>query len=411
VTAPRPSPASAFELDWLNERRVRAYPRIVVALYVLLIVVWLAPSEGLVDRMNKPIGTDFVAFWTAGALVAQGKAAAVYDVPALHAAERKTVGAEIDAFPFAYPPSLLLVLPALAALPYLVALPLWLLITFVPFVAIVRRAAPHPATLWLILALPAGYLNVLHGQAGFLVAALMGGALLLLERRPVLAGVLLGILTFKPQLGFLVPIALIAGGRWRAVATAIATAVVVMGASYAVFGAETWRAFLAGAQAARVHLETGELPWDKMHTVFAGARLIGIGVVGAYALQAAVTLAVAVMVWRAWRQPADPALRSALLVAGAVLAAPYGFEYDLVLLALPIAWLGWHGVRHGFHAGEKVVLLMAWLMPFATPGIAAGLGVPLGPVVLAAFFWMIWRRIAADGAAPTPALDERANPT
>jgi hypothetical protein len=399
VSTPRPSPASAFELDWLNERRVRAYPRIVVALYVLLIAVWLAPSEGLVDRMNKPIGTDFVAFWTAGALAAHGQAAQVYDVPALHAAERKTVGAEIDAFPFAYPPSLLLVLPALATLPYLVALPLWLLVTYLPFVALVRRAAPHPATLWLTLALPAGYLNVLHGQAGFLVAALMGGALLLLERRPVLAGVLLGILTFKPQLGFLVPIALVADGQWRAVAAAAVTAVVVMLASYVAFGAETWSAFLAGAQAARVHLETGELPWEKMHTVFAGARLIGVGVAGAYALQAAVTLAVAVLVWRAWRLPADPALKSALLVAGAVLAAPYGFEYDLVLLALPIAWLGWHGVRHGFRPGEKVALLMAWLMPFATPGIAAGLGVPLGPIVLGAFFWMIWRRLSSDGAA------------
>jgi hypothetical protein len=399
MTAPRPSPADAFALDWLNERRVRAYPRIVVALYVLLIAVWLAPSEGLVDRMNKPIGTDFVAFWTAGALASQGEAAAVYDVPALHAAERKTVGAEIDAFPFAYPPSLLLALPALAALPYLVALPLWLLLTYLPFVALVRRAAPHPATLWLTLALPAGYLNVLHGQAGFLVAALLGGALLLLDRRPVLAGVLLGVLTFKPQLGFLVPVALVAAGRWRCVAAAAATALVLMLASYAVFGPATWSAFLAGAQAARVHLETGELPWEKMHTVFAGARLIGIGVAGAYALQTAATLAVAALVWRAWRRPAEPALRNALLVAGAVLAAPYGFEYDLVLLALPIAWLAWHGVQHGFRPGEKVALLMAWLMPFATPGIAAGLGVPLGPLVLGAFFWMIWRRIAADRTA------------
>jgi hypothetical protein len=404
MTAPRPSPASAFELDWLNERRVRAYPRIVVALYVLLIAVWLAPSEGLVDRMNKPIGTDFVAFWTAGALAAQGQAAAVYDVTALQAAERKTVGAEIDAFPFAYPPSLLLALPALAALPYLVALPLWLLVTYLPFVALVRRAAPHPATLWLTLALPAGYLNVLHGQAGFLVAALVGGALMLIDRRPALAGVLLGVLTFKPQLGFLVPIALVAAGRWRAVGAAVATAILAMAASYAVFGADTWAAFLAGARAARIHLETGELPWEKMHTVFAGARLIGVGVAGAYVLQAATTLAVAVAIWRAWRRPAEPALRNALLIAGAVLAAPYGFEYDLVLLALPIAWLAWHGVRHGFRPGEKVALLMAWLMPFATPGIAAGLGVPLGPVVLGAFFWIIWRRLRAD-AARTPSIE------
>ena len=398
MTAPRPSPLSAFDLDWLNERRVRAYPRIVVAMYVVLIVVWLSPSQGLIDRTGKPIGTDFVAFWTAGDLVAHGKARDVYDVAALHAAEQRTVGGAIDAFPFAYPPSLLLAVPALAALPYLIALPLWLIATFVPFAAVVRWAAPHPATLWLTLALPAAYLDVLHGQAGFLVAALLGGALLALDRRPVLAGVLIGLLTFKPQLGFLVPIALIAGGRWRAIAVAAVTTVALMLLSYLVLGGETWTAFLAGAEAARAHLETGELPWEKMHTVFAGARLIGLGVGGAYAVQAAVTLAVAVTVWRAWRRSVDPALKNALLVAGAVLAAPYGFEYDLVLLALPIAWLGWHGVRHGFLTGEKVALLMAWLMPFATPGIAAGLGVPLGPLVLGALFWIVWRRIETESA-------------
>ena len=399
MTAPRPSPASAFDLDWLNERRVRAYPRIVIALYVLLIAVWLSPSEGLVDRTGKPIGTDFVAFWTAGALVLDGRASDAYDAAALLAAERRTVGAEIDAFPFAYPPSLLLVLPALAALPYLAALPLWLVATFAAFAAVVRRAAPHGATLWLTVALPATYLNVLHGQAAFLVAALLGGALLLLGRRPLLAGVLLALLTVKPQLGLLVPIALVAGGHWRAIGAAAVATVAIMLASLVVFGAGTWSAFLAAAEASRLHLESGALAWEKMHTVLAGARLLGMGVAAAYAAQAAVTLAVAVMVWRAWRRPADAALQSALLAAGAVLATPYGFEYDLALLALPIAWLGWHGVRHGFLPGEKVVLLMAWLMPFATPGIAAGLGVPLAPLVLGALFWIVWRRIAAERAA------------
>ncbi|MGE5147844.1 MAG: hypothetical protein ACM3N5_13915, partial [Candidatus Eiseniibacteriota bacterium] len=154
MTAPRrPSPADAFELDWLNERRVRAYPRVIVALYALLIVVWLSPSQGLLDRMGKPIGTDFVALYAAGTLVAEGRAGAVYDRPALRAAERRMVGGDIDLVPFAYSPSLLLGLPALSAVPYLVALPLWLVVTFLPFAAVVRRAAPHPVTLWLTLAL------------------------------------------------------------------------------------------------------------------------------------------------------------------------------------------------------------------------------------------------------------------
>jgi hypothetical protein len=118
-------------------------------------------------------------------------------------------------------------------------------------------------------------------------------------------------------------------------------------------------------------------------------------------------LAVAVALWRAWRRAADAGLKSALLVAGAVLATPYGFEYDLALLALPVAWLGWHGVRRGFLSGEKLVLLMAWLMPFATPGIAAGLGVPLAPLILGALFWILWRRIAAETAETSTLAAER----
>jgi hypothetical protein len=353
--------------------------------------------------MGKPIGADFVALYAAGTLAAHGQASAVYDAAALHAEERRIVGADIEAFPFVYPPSLLLVLAPLSALPYLAALPVWLVVTFAAFAAVVRRAAPHPVTLWLTLALPATYLNVLQGEAAFLATALLGAALLLLDRRPTAAGVLLGLATVKPLLGLLVPVALIAGGRWRAVAAAIVTAGLVVLACVAAFGLDIVSAFIAGAGAESAEAEAGTLALARMHTVFAGARLLGVGVAGAYALQAIVTLAVAALVRRAWRRPTDPALKNALLTAGAALAAPFGFEYNLVLLALPIAWFGWHGVQHGFRPGEKVALLMAWLMPFATPGIAAGLGVPLGPLVLGGFIWIIWRRIAAEGMARMPA--------
>src|SRR5690606_23392799 len=173
----------------------------------------------------------------------------------------------------------------LAVLPYLPALALWLAATFAGFATVLRSVAPHSVTLWLALALPAGFINMLHGQNGFLIAALFGGAMLCLDRRPILAGLLIGLLTVKPHLGLLLPIALLAGGRWRAILAAAATALAFAAASAAVLGPESWSAFLANTGTAREQLEDGLLPWSKMHTVFAGARLLGLEVLPAYLLQ------------------------------------------------------------------------------------------------------------------------------
>ena len=120
----------------------------------------------------------------------------------------------------------------LAFLPYLVSLCVWLATTLIAFVAVVRRIAPHPLTPWLALAFPGAFQNFFNGQNGFLSTALLGSGLLLLNQSPWVAGFLLGLVSYKPHLFALVPVALLAARRWQALVAALVTALLLALASF-----------------------------------------------------------------------------------------------------------------------------------------------------------------------------------
>lgn len=395
------------EMTWLNERRLRDYPRIFVAIFAVAGIAWIAMSDGMVDVKGKPLGYDFITFYSAAEVAREQGASAVYDLRAMWAAQRAVAPGIAQPYAWHYPPTFLLLVLPLALLPYFAALAGMLAATLVAYVAVLRRIAPHPLTLMLALAFPATFLNLFHGQNGFLNAALFGAALLALKPRPVLAGILFGLLSYKPHLGILVPLALIAGGHWRTIAAAAVTTIAFAGLSLMLFGPEPWLAFLANMPFLRRILEDGNLPWTKMPTLFAAIRLLGGPVALAYAGQAVAALAAAVAVIWTWRRPAPLAVKAAALVSGALLTSPYSFDYDLTLLGLALAWLGWFGVKTGFRPGEKAVLLAAWLSPALTTPIAAALGLQLGPVVLASLLLCAVRRAAeTPRAAEYPASRE-----
>ena len=147
---------------------------------------------------------------------------------------------------------------------------------------------------WLLLALafPAVLINVGHGHNGFLTAALLGGGLVILDRRPLAAGILFGLMAYKPQFGLMIPIALAAGGYWRTFAAAAVTAVLLTLVTTLVFGVQVWHAFFVGAEFTRtVVLEQGDTGWHKIQSIFSWARMWGAPVPLAYAIQGAATLA------------------------------------------------------------------------------------------------------------------------
>jgi hypothetical protein len=374
------------DMTWLNERRLRDYPRIFVAIFAIAGIVWIALSDGVVDAKGKPLGYDFITFYSAAEVARDHGAPAAYDLGAMRAAQLAIAPGTEQPYAWHYPPTFLLLVLPLALLPYFAALAGMLAATLVVYLAVLKRIAPHPLTLMLALAFPATFLNLFHGQNGFLNAALLGAALLALKPRPILSGVLFGLLSYKPHLGLLVPLALLAGGHWRTIAAAAATTLAFAGLSLAAFGPDSWLAFVDNMPFLRRILEDGNLPWPKMPTAFAALRLLGGPIPLAYAGQAVAALVAAAAVIWTWRRPAPLPVKAAVLVSATLLASPYSFDYDLTLLGLVVAWLGWIGVQTGFRSGEKPALLLAWLSPALATPIAAVSGLQLGPVLL---LWLL----------------------
>ena len=311
---------------------------------------WIALSDGLIDRNGKPLGTDFSNVYAAGALTWQGRPAEAY-VPALQHAEEKAVfgGREVPFFGWHYPPFFFAVAVIVAALPYAWGLALWLAASFAAYLAAIRAILPRPETLLVATAFPAVFVNIGHGQNGFLTAALLGGALQLLDRRPWLPGVLIGCLAYKPQFGVLIPVALLAGGRWRTIAAAAATIAALVALSFVTLGGGVWHAFADSmtlhpdrrARTGRHRL--GEDPVD----ILSGAD-VGRDVQLAYAVQIALALMLAASLAWLWHSDAAFELKASALATGSLLATPYVLDYDLVVLAVAIAFFARHGLAAAF---------------------------------------------------------------
>jgi len=347
------------------------------------------------------VGADFLQYWAASQMALTGEAPAVYDPEKLYAGERQVTGVFFP-LPWHYPPTFLLLVLPLSLLPYLASLCTWLGVTLSGYLAVLRRIAPHPAAFWLALAFPGAFQNLIHGQNGFLSVALLGGGLLLLERFPLLAGLLLGLLTFKPHLAVLVPVALAAGRRWRALAAMFATFGVLAAASALILGTQVWLAFWKNIPFALRLLEDGSLSLYKMPTIFAATLLAGGGPLLARILQGAAALGMVVLVAWAWFRQKPLPIRAAILALGILLATPHAFEYDLTLLALPLAWLGWEIKTTGWRPWEEAVMAVTWLLPLVSAGLAKFTHCQVAPLVLLGFLALVLRRAAAFPPPPNP---------
>jgi len=188
-----------------------------------------------------------------------------------------------------------------------------------------------------MLAYPAAFWTIGLGQNSFLTAALLGATTLLLDKRPIGAGVALGLVCYKPHLALLAPVAFAAGGHWRAFTAAAATVTALVGLSVALFGIETWRDYLTALAGSSAVYETGRIELTAFVTPYGAARVLGGSAHTAQMVQAAVSvLAAAAVGWIWWHDP-GPAPRSAALAAGILLSVPLALIYDLLLLTVAIA--------------------------------------------------------------------------
>jgi arabinofuranan 3-O-arabinosyltransferase len=315
----------------------------------------------LTGPQGRPIANDFVNVWAAGRLALDGTAPAAYDWALHRAAEVRAVGYDFDGYyGWHYPPPAFFFAAALATLPYLVAAVIWLLTTLAAYSAAIAGILGLRTGILFALGFPAAIWNVTAGQNGFLTAALIGGTLGLLERHPALAGICLGLLTYKPQFGVLFPIVLIADRRWLTIAAATVTTIALAALSWLVFGSGSWAAFVHWAPlSSHALIDQGALDWYRLQSVFALVRAHGGSEPLAWTVQGVVSLALAVgLVWL-WKSQAAFALKAAALAAGALLATPYLFMYDLVVLAVAVAFLLRFALAHEFLSRIEIAALGA----------------------------------------------------
>lgn len=382
--------------SFVTRERMRVYSALLLFAYVAALVALLATADGIVDWAGRPIGTDFVNVYAAGKLALGGQPALAYDWPAHHAMQKAVAGRDqIAYYGWHYPPAFLLVASLLAALPYPAALLVYQAVTLGGYLwAVLRIAGRADAGLVTLLALafPAVFVNVTHGHNGFLTAALLGGALFLLDQRPLLAGCLFGCLAYKPQFGLLIPLLLMATGRWRVFIAATATVLVVTAVTWTTFGADVFAAFWQSLHMAqRIALE-GAPGFYKIHSVYAAARLLGAPAALAQGAQALTSLGMAVAVVALWRSSAAFELKAAGLLIGSLLATPYVLDYDMVVLGPAIAFLAMHGLRQGFVPYEVTALCALWALPLVARSLAEATAVSLAPIVMLAAVGLILHR-------------------
>ncbi len=439
---------------WLTRERVGLVAVAILGVSGLALVYLVVTAHGLVDTQGRPLGTDFSSFYAAGTHVLDGHPDAPYDMARQHARQQAIFGPATPFYGWLYPPFFLFIAAALARLPYGAALAVWQAVTLGLYLLAIQaiispspgvpgeerdegasplgsesRTGPltrivepviGPATSgrprwqfglstyarrgdWLLVALafPAVLINLGHGQNGFLTAALLGGALAVLDRRPIVAGLLFGLLAYKPQFGLMIPLVLAAGGHWRSFAAAAITVALLALATTLTFGTDVWHAFLESSRFARlVVLEQGDPGFYKMQSLFAWARMWGAPIPLAYALQAALAAGLAAALVWLWRGAAAYPLKAAALCLGTVLATPFTFDYDMMLLAPAIAFFAVDGLARGFGPWEKTALAALWLMPLLARSVAQITLIPIGVPVMLALFILLLRRSTSYFASP-----------
>jgi hypothetical protein len=362
------------------------------------------------DEKGLGIPTDFVNVWSAGRLVLNGHAAQAYDWDIQKQVQLAVLGQGYEGnFAWHYPPPFLFVASLLAHFPYAVAFIGWAAISLVPYLAVMRAIVGRPFGWLLAAAFPVVLTNTLVGQNGFLTASLIGGALYLMPTRPLLSGICLGLLSYKPQYGLLFPLVLIAASQWTVFFTAGVVAVAMAFASWLAFDTESWQAFFHWLPMfSQAFLTEGRAPWGKMQSIFALVRYFGGTEQLAWVFQWIMSAAVAVVLALMWRSRVSYPLKAAALAAGTLLITPYLFLYDVMVLAIAVAFLVRIGLSQGFQHYElpALGLVAALLMFYPLVGAPTGFAATLIVSGLIAGRCGLWRSHAASsgdvGVATAP---------
>jgi alpha-1,2-mannosyltransferase len=387
--------------------RIRLYCTILLAVEIGVFLFMAAGTHGLIVPLPKPTSTDFVSFYAAGSLADAGTPELAYDKAEHYAAEQRATQAGIDYNFFYYPPTFLLLCAAIAHLPYIVAFLIFEMATLCFYLLVARHILDDriSAILVPLLAFPPVLWTFGLGQNAFLTAGLFGSATLLVDRRPAVAGALFGALCYKPHFALLVPVALAAGGRWRALVAAFVSAAGLCLLSFTIFGWEVWRDFLAAAVASPAVYQSGRISFSGFINPFGAVLLLGGNSATAYGVQAVTILAAALLVAYVWHQDLPLPIRAATLASATLAALPVALFYDLMLAAVAVAWLLRADGRYRLAEWEKVVLAGLFLLTLDPRSLSETSHLPIGPLVTLGFAAFIVTHVVRANAIVSRATD------
>jgi hypothetical protein len=337
------------------------------------------------DGTTLAVGRDFLNLWMYGRAAGTADPGRFYDLAAYHDALRSLLGMEFNGQNWSYPPSIMFLAAPFGQLGYLAALACWTLTGVAVFLIVARRHVTDWRVLIPIAISPAALFCLISGQSSFLTAAMLIAIFASLDRRPVAAGVLIGLLTVKPQLGILFPFMLMASGRWRVFMAAAATFLALVLATTLVFGLQIWIDFVSKGLPLQgiVLADPDRIATPFFPTVFMNLRGLNLSYPAAIAVQAifsAAALGAVVWAFRS-RTHADPPVMLALFLACSVCASPYLLAYDL--LPLTFAAVVLLATARLDPRGRRLAQLVYW-----TPALQLALGtwhLP-GPALIAPVF-------------------------
>ncbi len=398
-------------------------------------IIWASYREQTPGHL--PLYGDFFALWSYAKVIATHPVAELYDFAVLHARQIDLGMDPAQIFPFPYPPIFIFLVSPLSLFQYEVDYLIWTFGTLALLVWVVWKTCSRlPLCLFGLIVAPVTTATIFAGQGGFLAASLMTAGIRITSSRPIVAGILLGLLSYKPQLGLLIPVALAAAGLWTVFAAACITVIGMAAAATLAFGSDIWATWLAMLPAYADLFDNVTTPLKSRPTIMANLQLLGVPLIWARAVQATVSAAVAIVVWRCFRRNTAPTgldvakrrlrvlsslpsrtmtrkviavgntktrtadtgrLAAAALLVGTVLTTPHAFVYDLPMVTVAMVLFIDDRVKTSaiFSSMEVLILVLAMLFPVVM--MLKDIAVPISAVSLLLLFGVIVRAPSRAG--------------
>jgi hypothetical protein len=362
-------------LDKLKDSNIN-YPLLLIFFFPSLLLFfaflnyyagYLSNVEGYLDRDGHTFGRDFAAYWTAAQFAIEGNLQDLYDYEIFANTIESRFG--VTGLFWHYPPFYLMFITPLGALDYMTAYCVWTGITLILYLLSASLLAREHGRFWLVVLVlaPATLLNFFIGQNGFLTAALLFAGFYLLDKQPRLAGIMFGLLTFKPHLGLFIPLILILTKRWHTFISATLTMCALIIISLLLFGITPWLLMIDNLSALRTTmLEQGEGTFQRiMPTIFMSLRTAGVEISIAHMIQLTSSISIlGLTAWLSYHFKPEPLLLFAWVAVASFLALPYAYVYDMTSFSLLVMVLSVLAIKHRPRNGEVIVLFVAWWIPF-----------------------------------------------